>query len=163
MIPLFVGLTAFNLICLITSAVLGYASMSRSNLGGSHFLTGALSALACCAVHCVVFTYFIATAKWVQHAIAIKQLDARMLEPTRSFKAQAFPVAIAAMGIVFITAVFGAAAQNYGISISWHHFLAIISIATNVLAAAVELAAIHRNGKLIDDVLAAQPPVRDLS
>jgi hypothetical protein len=163
MIPLFLGLTVFNLICLTTSAVLGYVSMSQTTYGGSHFLAGALSALACCAVHCVVFTYFIATAKWVQHAIALKQLDARMLAPTRSFKAQAFPAAIVAMAMVFITAVFGAAAQNYGISITWHHFLAIASIATNVIAAVVELAAIRRNGQLIDDVLAAQSPVRDLS
>jgi hypothetical protein len=163
MIPLFLGLTAFNLICLITSAVLGYASMNRPGLGGSHFLVGALASLGCCAVHCVVFTYFIATAKWVQQAIALKQLDARLIEPTRSFKAQAFPAAILSMGIVFVTAVFGAATQNYGISITWHHFLAITSIATNAIAAAVELAAIRRNGQLIDDVLAAQPPVRDMS
>jgi hypothetical protein len=115
-------------------------------------------------VHCVVFTYFIATSKWVQHAIALKQLDGRLLEPTRSFKAQAFPAATAAMGIVFITAVFGAATQNYGISITWHHFLAIASIATNAIAAALELAAIRRNGQLIDAVLAAaQPPLRDIS
>src|SRR2546430_2470742 len=37
MIPLFLGLSALNLICLCTSAALGYASMSNASHGGTHF------------------------------------------------------------------------------------------------------------------------------
>jgi hypothetical protein len=154
MIPLFLGLTAVNLIGLTVSAVLGYLSMSRTSIGGMHFLVGALSVIVCCAVHCVVFTYFIATAKWLQHAIVVKRLDPELLQATRSFKAQAFPAAIGAMGIVFLAAVFGAATQNYGISITYHHLLAVIALAVNILATIMEFTAIRRNGRLIDDVLA---------
>src|SRR5881397_27148 len=127
MIPLFLGLSALNLICLCTSAALGYISMSRTSYGGVHFLIGALSTFTCVGVHCVVFTYFIATAKWVQHAVSVKQLDPHLVAPTRSFKAQALPAALAAMGIVFLTAMLGAAKANYGISITYHHFAAILS------------------------------------
>ena len=69
MIPLFVGLTLVNLLCLGVTMALGYWAPPASR--HLHILAGALSALVCCGVHCVVFTYFIATAKWVQHAIAV--------------------------------------------------------------------------------------------
>jgi hypothetical protein len=155
MIPLFLGLSALNLLCLCTTAVIGYISMPRANYGGVHFLVGVLSTFACCGVHCVVFTYFVATAKWVQHAISVKQLDPALLAPTRSFKAQALPAALVAMGVVFVTAMLGAAKDNYGIAITYHHFAAILSVAINLWAAAIEMAAIRRNGELIDLILAA--------
>jgi len=155
MIPLFLGLTLVNLLCLCVTAGLGYASGGGSDTKGLHILAGALSALVCCGVHCVVFTYFAATAKWVQHAVLVKQLDTGFVAPTRSFKAQAFPAALVAMAAVFLAAVLGAARDNYGIPRAWHHASAIAAVAVNVLVAAVEYRAIARNAKLIDDVLAA--------
>jgi hypothetical protein len=74
--------------------------------------------------------------------------------PTRSFKAQAFPAALLAMTIVFVTAILGAAADNFMISTHWHHVLALASLAGNVLCGAVEYRAIRRNGLLIDRILA---------
>jgi hypothetical protein len=88
----------------------------------------------------------------------VKQLDPALLAPTRSFKAQALPAALAAMGIVFLTAMLGAAKDNYGIAITYHHFAAILCVGVNLLAAVVELAAIRRNGELIDQILLAARP-----
>src|SRR3954463_5476586 len=124
MIPLFVGLTIFNLLSLSIAAALGYAVMlGGPRYGSYHQLTGVLATIACCAVHCIVFTYFIATAKWVQHAIDVKHLDQSLAAPTRSFKSQAFPAALLAMTIVFITAVVGVATISYGLRPIWHHVL----------------------------------------
>ena len=154
MIPLFVGLTLVNLLGLCAAAALGYASRAGYPVGPWHILAGAMAALTCVGVHCVVFTYFAATAKWVQHAITVKGLDPSLAVPTRSFKAQAFPAALLAMAVVFVTAVAGAAADNYhGGWHRWHHSLAIASVATNVLVAAVEYRAIDRNSRLIDGFL----------
>ena len=154
MIPLFIGLTGFNLLCLSITTALGYAVMfAGPKYAAYHQLAGSLSAVACCAVHCVVFTYFIATAKWVQHAIEVKHLDQQLAAPTRSFKAQAFPSAILAMLIVFIAAVVGVATFSYGIRPIWHHALAWISVVVNLLVAVVEYRAIARNGALIDSIL----------
>ena len=155
MIALFLGLTVVNLLFLCVTAGLGYAWRGGSDVSGLHILAGALSALVCCGVHCVVFTYFAATAKWVQHAVLVKRLDAGLVAPTRSFKAQAFPAALVAMAAVFLAAVLGAARDNYGIARGWHHTTAIAAIAVNVLVAAVEYRAIARNARLIDDVLLA--------
>ena len=155
MIPLFIGLTLVNLLGLCAAGALGYASKAGYGVGPWHILAGAMAALTCCAVHCVVFTYFVATAKWVQHAVMVKQLDPSLSAPTRSFKAQAFPAALLAIAIVFLTAFAGAAADNYhGRWHAWHHALAIASLTTNLLAAFVEYRAIDRNGRLIDGVLA---------
>src|SRR5438128_2543259 len=128
MIPLFLSLTLFNLLFLAAAAALGYGVMlGHRDLAAYHQLAGALATFVCCGVHCVVFTYFIATAKWVQHAVSVKQLDPSLVAPTRSFKAQAFPAALLAMAVVFVTAVIGAATFSYGLRPLVHHALAIAS------------------------------------
>lgn len=153
MIPLFLGLTVLNLLCLGAAAVLGYI-FGGTVQGGYHVLTGATATLVCCAVHCVVFTYFAATAKWVQHAVSVKRLDPNLVAPTRSFKMQAFPAALLAMGSTMLAAFAGAAADNYhGRLPLWHHAFAIIALLTNLAAAVVEFRAIVRNGRLVDAVL----------
>ena len=118
MIPLFVGLSLVNLLCLGVTMALGYWTPPASR--GLHILAGALATLVCCGVHCVVFTYFIATAKWLQHAIAVKGLNPALATPTRSFRKQAFPAALLAMASMFGAAVLGAAADNYAIRPAWH-------------------------------------------
>lgn len=154
MIPLFLGLTFFNLLSLAATAVLGYGVMFRGPaFAPYHQLMGVLSTIACCAVHCIVFTYFIATAKWVQHAIDVKHLDPQLSQPTRSFKAQAFPAALSAMFIVFLTAVIGVITLSYGIRPIWHHVLAVVAVLVNAGAAFMEYQAIVKNGRLIDSIL----------
>jgi len=155
MIPLFIGLTLVNLLGLCAAGALGYASKAGYAVGPWHILAGAMAALVCCGVHCVVFTYFVATAKWVQHAIAVKRLDPSLAAPTRSFKAQAFPAALLAMAITFVTTLAGAAADNYpGRWHAWHHALAAAALAVNVVVSLIEYRAIARNARLIDVVLA---------
>jgi hypothetical protein len=156
MIPLFLGITLVNLLCLGVTTALGYGvSRGHADWATYHQLAGALSTIVCCAVHCIVFTYFIATAKWVQHAVHVKGLDAELIAPTRSFKAQAFPAALLAMTIVFVAAVLGAATFSYRVRPVFHHVLALIALAVNLCAAYVEYRAIVRNGALIDRVLAS--------
>jgi hypothetical protein len=150
MIPLFVGLTAANLLGLLIAVALGYSSDLRESY---HQLAGTLATLLCIAVHCIVFTYFIATAKWVQHAVSVKHLNPALTAPTRSFKLQALPAALLAMTTVFLAAVIGAATMSYGLRPIWHHTLAWIALAMNVIAAIAEYRAIRRNGALIDDIL----------
>jgi hypothetical protein len=153
MLSLFLALTAFNLLCLLLTAALGYV-YGGSEVTQWHALAGVVATMTCCAVHCVVFTYFIATAKWVQHAVTVKQLDPALAQPTRSFKLQAFPAALAAMVTVFAAAAFGAARASYGVSPTYHHALAWVAVAVNALVAVAEYRAIARNGRLIDGILA---------
>src|SRR4051812_7407677 len=147
MIPLFVALTLVNLICLLATAVLGYGASIAADWGAYHQLAGVLTTLCCCAVHCIVFTYFIATAKWIQHAVLVKKLPQELVAPTKSFRAQAFPAALAAMLSVFAAAVIGAATYSYQLGHAAHRYSAIIAVVVNLIVALVEYRAIARNGK----------------
>jgi hypothetical protein len=159
MIPLFLGLTIANLAALLATVALGYVAVSgNASIRGWHMLGGTLAAILCIAVHCIVFTYFIATAKWIQHAVTVKGLDATYVTPTRSFKVLAFPAALGAIQAVFNTANFGAAAETHVLGTIWHHLMALGAIGVNLFAAAVEYGAIQRNGRLIDRILAEMPP-----
>ena len=159
MIPLFLGLTIANLTALLITIGVGYfAAAGASSARTLHMVAGLLTALLCVAVHCTVFTYFMATSKWVQHAVTIKKLDVAYVTPTRSFKAHAFPAALGAMLAVFLTAILGAAVDNKMVSAGWHHAFALAAVGVNLLAAVVEYAAISRNGKLIDRLLSEIPP-----
>jgi hypothetical protein len=153
-VPLFIGVTLVNLICLGTAVTIGYLSAYQPALKSWHLLTGVLATFTCVAVHCIVFTYFMATSKWVQHAVTVKRLDASFAAPTRSFRAQAFPAALVAILSVFIAAILGAAHDNYATPRSWHRSMALASLVINAAVALIEYRAIARNGKLIDDVLA---------
>jgi len=146
MIILFLGLMLANMGFLIATAVLGY-------MGRSHMLMGALAALVCTAVHCVVFTYFIATGKWIEHAIAVKGLDPAILAQHRSFKKLAFPAALGTMALAITTAIIGGAVDNHYLSPAWHHVLAMVLLAGNLGAAAVEYRAVRDSGLLIDSIL----------
>ena len=155
MIPLFLGLTALNLLCLSAAAALGYA-YGGGDRAQWHMLVGAAATLVCCAVHCVVFTYFSATSKWVQHAVLVKALDPSLSAPTRSFKAHAFPAAMAAIAAALLAAFSGAYVDAYrfhGATAAPHRLLAWGALAVNAGAAFIEYRAIASNGRLIDTVL----------
>jgi hypothetical protein len=153
MIPLFIALTMINLLCLLATAVLGYGASIAAEWGAYHQLAGAMATICCCAIHCIVFTYFIATAKWIQHAVSVKKLSEDYLTPTRSFRAQAFPAALLAMLSVFIAAVVGVATYTYHLRPTSHLYAAITAICVNAIVALIEFRAIHRNGKLMDEIL----------
>ena len=154
MLALFLTATAINLLALAATTLLGYGVSNGRPWSAQHQLSGVLAAIVCCGVHCIVITYFIATAKWIQHAVSVKNLDRSLIEPTRSFKAAAFPAALLAMASVFIAALFGAATFNYHVRPIYHHAGALTAIAINIGVAYVEYRAIDRNGKLIDTILA---------
>ncbi len=155
MIPLFIGLTLVNLLGLAVAGALGYMSRHGYDVRGMHVLAGALSTMLACAMHCIVFTYFIATAKWVRHAVMVKHLDDGLITPTKSFRMQAFPGALIAMASVFVTAVIGAMRDSgfYPLPRIVHHSLAIGAFVINVGVAFLEYRAIARNGRLIDGIL----------
>jgi hypothetical protein len=159
MISLFLGITVFNLVALGVTSALGYiVKQDPAFWSAYHQLSGVLATIACVAVHCTVLTYFMATAKWVQHAIAVKRLDPALAGPTRSFKAQAFPAALVAMAIVFVTAITGVATFSGSGPKILHHLLAVVSLAVNAMSAVVEYRAIVRNGGLIDRILGEITP-----
>jgi hypothetical protein len=154
-IPLFLGLTIANLLALAVAAGVGLAAAGGAQMVSLHRLAGSLAALFCVGAHCVILTYFIATGKWIQHALSVKKLDPTLSATTRRPRAQAFAAAIAAVSIVALTAFFGAAVDNGLAPKFWHFLLALTAWVVNLMAAGVEYQAIRRNAAIIDQILAA--------
>jgi len=146
---LFLGLMLANFVCLIATVVVGYAELLHW-----HRLFGALAGIVCCAVHCVVFTYFIATGKWIEHAILVKQLDPALAAPLFLGDSAAFAAALSVITLAIATPIVGAAVDNLYLSPPWHHVMAMVLLAGNVLAAIIEYRCIRDNGLVIDDILA---------
>ena len=161
MIVLFSSITILNLLCLIAATALGYAGIRSAATSQWHQLFAIFAAIVACGVHCIVMTYFMATSKWVQHAITVKHLDAKLAESTRSFKAQAYPAALLAIFMVLISSFAGAATAGYEMRPTIHHALALATLLVNLLAAIFEYRAIARNGLLIDGILARIGPQPD--
>lgn len=154
MIQLFIALSIANIACLLAATGLGYLAGAGGQIG-YHTLGGVSATLVCVAVHCVVMTYFMATTKWVRYAVALKRLDPSSAEPTRSFRAQAFPAALLAIAFVFLAALLGVLTDAYDLRPIWHHIAALLAIAANIVATFFEGRAIRRNGRLIDGILSA--------
>ena len=149
MTVLFLGLMLANFFCLIATAVVGYAGLMHW-----HRVFGALATIVCCGVHCVVFTYFIATGKWIEHAILVKGLEPRIAEPTRPLRRGAFAAALSVIALAIATAIVGAAVDNQYLSAVWHHVLAMGLLVANGVGAIVEYRCIRENGIVIDGLLA---------
>ena len=158
MIPLFIGLTLVNLLTFAVAGAIGYLGQRGYDVRGWHILAGALAGIVSCGVHCFVFTYFVATAKWIQHAVQVKNLAPALVSPTRSFKAQAFPAAMLAIIVSLIAVFSGAARDTHMISRAAHHSITIAAFVINIAVAAIEYRAIARNGRLIDTILARIAP-----
>lgn len=155
MLQLFAFLTTLNIAALIATAAMGYAAVGRVIPASVHTVAGVIALILCVAVHCIVFTYFMATNKWAQHAMLVKRLDPAMFVPSRSFRSRAFAAALVAMGAVFIAAMFGAWVDAHQSGPAFHQIAAMTAIFVNFLAALIEARSIQGNGQLIDGILAA--------
>src|SRR5262245_55414644 len=104
-----------------------------------HLTLGLFTALGALLVHCMIFTYFLGTGRWVKEVgLAYSLPDANYPKRTRELKRTAFPPALFAMLILIATAAAGAGRQlevwHWGI----HLTLAVLAILINLWAFRVE-------------------------
>src|SRR5205085_3744677 len=94
----------------------GFGVGVLSKLGFSvylvHFWLGLSAVLVTLLVHCLIFTYFLGTGRWVKEvALAYRLPDEPLPRLTRELKRQTFPVALAAMLVTIATSAAGAGVQ----------------------------------------------------
>src|SRR5436305_2548323 len=136
MTRIFTLLAGVNGLLLILSFILGAISKLRDGLHHPvdpifwyHFLAGLSAALVTLLVHCLIFTYFLGTGRWVKEVgLAYDLPDADLPRTTRELKRATFPPALFAMLITIATSAAGAGAQLQ----EWHwtvHFtLALLTL-----------------------------------
>jgi hypothetical protein len=119
-----------------------------------HFVLGLTTALGILLVHCIVFTYFLGTGRWVKEVgIAYKLPDAAWPKMTRELKRATFPPALFAMLFGIASAASGAGAQLQAWHWSIHAALAFATLLVNFWAFRIEFVNVTINSQVIQAVL----------
>ena len=120
-----------------------------------HFVLGLCTALGVLLVHCIIFTYFLGTGRWVKEVtLAYRLPDVPWHKLTRELKRATFPPALFAMLIAIAAAAAGAGAQLQAWHWSIHAMLAFLTVLINLWAFGVEYRNVTTNAGVILDVLA---------
>ena len=119
-----------------------------------HFLVGLFTAVGTLLTHCLIFTYFLGTGRWVKEVTLAYDLpDAPWHKRTRDLKRLTFPPALAAMLITIATAAGGAGAQLQGWPWQVHLTLGLATLVINVWAFRLEYRNVTENAGVLEAVL----------
>ena len=161
MTRIFLTLATVDGLALVLAFVLGCWSKLTDGLhavNGSvyllHFLVGLFTAVGTLLTHCLIFTYFLGTGRWVKEVtLAYALPDEPWHKRTRELKRLVFPAALAAMLVTIATAAGGAGAQMQ--AWPWHvHFgLAIAALVINLWAFRLEFRTVTENAGILEAVL----------
>ena len=161
MTRIFTILAATDAIFLVLSYTLGIVSKLQDavHLGGrvywAHFLVGLASAMITLLVHCLIFTYFLGTGRWVKEVtLAYALPDEPWHKETRELKRRTYPVALIAMLVTIAAAAAGAGAQLQEWPWPVHATLATLALAVNLWAFRLEHRNITSNTAIIEQVTA---------
>ena len=155
MISVVIGLSAANLLLLIGVWCLGltFAGSARGDaLYTLHVTLAILASLMSILVHVAVFTYFMATTKWLTAAADKAALAADdYILPSQRRKSRALICLMGAFVAMLITVLAGAAADTTGRG--WvsqiHMWLGALTIAVNLVAAIGEYHLVAHQGRLL--------------
>lgn len=126
-----------------------------------HFILGLTTSLAVLFVHCIIFTYFLGTGRWVKEVgLAYGLPDVPLLKQTRELKRYTFPPALFAMLTTIATAASGAGAQLHLWHWHIHATLAGVTLVINLWAFRSELRNVRRNSQIIEAVLVEVDRIR---
>jgi hypothetical protein len=163
MIRIFTTLAVLVTLGLVSTSAIGiwhhFQDSTSSAAGGvflAHFSLGLFTALGTLLVHCIIFTYFLGTGRWVKEVgIAYRLPDAPLPHLTRELKRKTFPPALAAMTITIAATASGAGVQNQLPQWPWpvHAILALAALVINFWAFGIEYRHVHTNADVIADVM----------
>lgn len=161
MTRIFTSLAVLNALALVASFAAGVASKLSDGIHHPqdpiyliHFSLGLFTAMATLLVHCLIFTYFLGTGRWVKEVgLAYGLPDEPLPRLTRELKRQTFPPALLAMLIVIATAAAGAGAQLREWPWGVHATLATLTLAINFWAFRVEYRNLQANAGVLERVL----------
>jgi hypothetical protein len=164
---IFTTLATINGLTLVLSAALGWWSarggrgLSEDSLYLAHFGSGLAASLLTLLVHCIVFTYFLGTGRWVKEVKSAYRLsDEPWPRLTRDLKRRTFPFALAAMLVTIAAAASGAGQQLQEWPRQVHESLALAAISINLLVFVLEYRNISINGRAVETVTALVEEIR---
>jgi hypothetical protein len=156
MTRIFTTLAATDTLALLVTFAFGCASAFwNHDFYLVHFNLGLFAAILTLLVHCLIFTYFLGTGRWVKEvALAYGMPDRPWPKLTRELKRQTFPPALFAMLVIIAASAAGAGVQVGVWSWLIHAGLALVTLAVNFWAFVVEYRNVGVNAGAIEAVLA---------
>lgn len=120
-----------------------------------HFLLGLFTALFTILVHCLVFTYFLGTNRWVKETARAYTLPERFERESLALRRRAFRMALVSMLLVVGTIATGAGAHTRTWPTWLHQVVPAATYGFMLFAFWIEFAAIERHTTLTDAVMDA--------
>jgi hypothetical protein len=167
MTRIFLSLAVLDGAFLIASFLLGVASKLQDGIHTGaqiywvHFLVGLTAAIVNLMVHCLIFTYFLGTGRWVKEVkLAYELPDEPWPRLTRELKRRVFPPALFAMLFAIATGAAGAAAHVQLWPWPVHASLASLTLLVNFWAFALEYSCLKTNAQVLDQVLVEVDRIR---
>jgi hypothetical protein len=143
---------------LIADMVLGFIAASevpgRHAVGRDvHWFFSLLTVLMLLGIHSIVYTYFMATARWAKEVVQVYQLPDWYVAQAKRNKRRAFRFVMGSMTTIAIAAWLGGAADTLGTAYSaWHLAAAALAVAFNFGSFVVEYAAISGHARLLAEL-----------
>lgn len=161
------GMAAVNYMLVAGTAYLGLASAEPADpqrigqdLFGYHFRLGIFTSLFTILVHCVVFTYFLGTNRWVRETAAAYALEQGFIQTSSLHRSRAFAAVLLSILLVVGTVATGAGAHT-GVWPLWlHQVIPVLTYGFMIFAYHVEYSAIERHVALTDEVMTAVGEIR---
>jgi predicted dehydrogenase len=161
MTRIFMVLAATDTLLLLLSYGFGVVSKLRHGVDDPndptfwyHFLLGLTAAMLTLFVHCLIFTYFLGTGRWVKEVkLAYNLPDQPLAKLTRELKRRVFPPALFAMLAAIATGAAGAAAQVKLAPWEVHGTLGTLTLFINLWAFGIEIQCLRTNGWVLEEVM----------
>jgi hypothetical protein len=168
MTRIFVTLAALDALALLAAFAVGWISWARQGVQHPedptyliHFILGLSAAMLTLLVHCLIFTYFLGTGRWVKEVgLAYDLPDEPLPKLTRELKRQTFPPALIAMLVTIATAAAGSGVQLQHWPWPVHAGLAGAALAINGWAFVVEYRNVQTNAGVIEQVMRETERIR---
>ena len=117
---------------------------------GIHLLFSLFTVVCLLGIHSIVYTYFMATAKWAKEVVHVYQLPEWFVAHAMRNKRRNFRFIMGSMTALAVTAWLGAAADTQGAGYApWHLVAATIAIAFNLGSFVVEYGGIVAHHRLL--------------
>jgi len=126
-----------------------------------HFHLGLWTSIGILLVHCIIFTYFLGTGRWVKEVgIAYRLPDEPLPKRTRELKRATFPPALFSMLIAIFTSAAGAGVLFQSWPWYCHATGAILTLLINLWAFRIEYRDLAANIVILDAVLVEVDRIR---
>ena len=127
-----------------------------------HLLFSLLTVIVLLGVHSIVYTYFMATARWAKEVVHVYQLPEWFIAQAMRNKRRSFRFIFGAMTAVAVAAWLGAAADTRGSAYTpWHLGAVALMIAFNFGSFGIEYVGIVSHARLLLELKAQADAMRE--